>query len=164
MTGALLVLRNFEQGCNSTVPLTVSESDEMYAHHRESFERFTKNAPSSRLLAASVGACVWTLPIDPESVIDFAKKVVSGEMIARGDAPYAFRSWVERNSSLGRWDIAMATLSCLRHHISKKSIASVYVGETSFRAVTTRRRGLKLPNTPSVEIVPTDNWGAKERQ
>jgi hypothetical protein len=39
--------------------------------------------------------------------------------------------------------------------MKKSKLASVYTGESGYRWITTKRRAMKIPNTPTVEQVDT---------
>jgi hypothetical protein len=85
-------------------------------------------------------------------------RVATGEMISKGNPIFAFRSWRERHKRLDQWETSLATLNCLRHHFTGAQMASVYTGTAGYRAFCARRRAMKVPNTPSVDVVPGANW------
>lgn len=84
------------------------------------------------------------------------RKVSRGEMLKRGDPAFALRSWLEANRrALQPWDSALACLNCVTHFLCSRELRSVYSGEAGYRFVTTKRRTLKLPNTPGADVVIT---------
>jgi hypothetical protein len=124
--GALVVLRMLEQGCYTAVPMTLAEADEMYSHHKEQIERLGNSVPGFYKLTGGVqAACVWALPCNESLVCEWATKVLTGEMIRRGDPAYAFRGWRDRNPRSSGWLQAMAALSCIRYAITKQDLSNV---------------------------------------
>lgn len=150
-TGAINTLRMLEQGCRLVVPMTLNEAQEVYGHHAEGFG----GVPHAGKMAAGIlGAAVYAFPIHGGKVTDFVQKYVTGEMIKRGDPAYALRTWKDRQGfSRDSWSMAMATLNCIRHHIQGENLAAVYTGPMGYRVLTGRRRALKIPFTPNVDLV-----------
>ena len=100
-----------------------------------------------------MGACIWALPCNQKKVIEFAEKTATGEMIGRGNPVYAYRGWLERNTASHRWDAVMAALNCISYFLHGEELASVHTGASGYRAFCSRRRALRVPNTPSPEVV-----------
>lgn len=156
---ALSTLRGLEQGVPSTVRLTSAEAQSLHERYAPLLDRFDDRVRGKqRLVGPFIGACVWAMPCDEHLVLDFANKVSTGEMIAKRDPAYVFRAWKQKSARAQAWATAMATLNCARYHVHGLRLASVFTGEMGYRAVTTRRRALKVPHTPHVDIVPTANW------
>lgn len=152
------VLRMFEIGYEQHAPMTLHEADSIRERHQAELGIVGAVPLISNLTGSSMAAIVWALPVARERVIDFAVKAASGEMIARGHPAFAFRSWRERNRRLASWQQAMATLNCLRFHVTGSEMANVTLGEAGFRAFCTKRRLMKIPNTPGAEVVPAKEW------
>jgi hypothetical protein len=156
---ALNVLRYFEQGGVTNVPMTAPEAQGVYERHQKDIDRLGSNLTNmDKLQGASVAAFVWTLPCATDAIIAFAQQVLSGEMIRRGDPAYALRSWFENNPGLSGWARAMASINAAWYAAHGTKLTSVYTGDSGFKAVTSRRRALKIPNTPSTDIVSPGNW------
>lgn len=158
-TAALAALRSFEVGYQVCTTLTVAEADDLHARHGEAIGHIKNDvAGAHKMFGGLLAACVWALPVDRVKVTEFAQKVTTGEMIGRGDPAWAFRSWKERNLSSSSWVMALAAFNCIRHHIVGATIANVHIGEMGYRAITTKRRALKVPGTPDASLVPTATW------
>lgn len=156
VVAALTILRSFEQGFDNKSPITVSETEEQYAKHGAVLEKLIEQVPRGySLLSGMLGACAWAYPINSDAVIEFATKVVTGEMLMGDDPAYAYRSWKDRNKNVGAWYMALATANCVRFQCYKAPQRSVYTGESGYRWITTQRRAQKVPNTPGVDIVPS---------
>lgn len=155
LVAAVNGLRSLEVGYEVQSKMTLAETEEIYSHHQEAFEALNKG---SHMIGAVLAACVWTYPIAPEKVVEFVEQVRRGEHIGRGDPAWALRWWKDRNKGLRAWNIMMATLNCARHFVTDKKINSVYVTPAGYRGITGRRRALKVPNTPTVELVPTGHF------
>jgi hypothetical protein len=160
VNAALNSLRSLEAGYQSVSNFTVAESDAVWEKYGEDIERFVSRVPAGRLHGGFLAGCVWAYPVDSATVISFAKKVVTGEMIQRGDPAFAYRHWRDANGRVNSWELSMATLNCVRHSIAGNTMMrSVYIGESGYRAITTKRRALKVPNTPGPMLVPTEAIG-----
>jgi hypothetical protein len=162
LVATLSVLRCLESGHDVPGVFTPAASDEVFSRHSESIDALFLAVPSlSQAVAGLHGACVWAYPIDPDLVVEFAQKTISGEMIAKGSPEYAFRVWKEslRATSSHGYGMALAVLNCLRAKISGATLRGVYVGEMGYRALTAKRRAMRIPNTPGTDIVPTLGGG-----
>lgn len=160
---AFNMLRCFENGFEIHTPMTLADAETVYERHKSVFEKLAVVRNRAKILGPTLAACAWALPISGDRVLDFAGKMASGEMIARGDPVYALRSWSERNKRIGSWQMAMASLNCIRYFVQDVKISSVYVGESGYRAITGRRRALKVPHTPSPDVVPSVGWAPDAR-
>lgn len=153
---AVGVLRFFEAGQVIHRPLTLGEAQDIFDHHDKAFEALAEVRGASRLIGGVLAACVWAHPCEPAKVVRFAEQVARGEMIKRGDPAYAFRSWQARPS--GRRSHAenagLAAANCLRYFLVGEQLASVFDGESGYRALTAQRRRHRLPHTPEAETVP----------
>lgn len=162
ITSGLNVLRMLEFGQPQSSPMTVAEAEATYEHHKGPIDQIIQQVEYNYKLHGSVmAACVWAMPCDPLKVVDFAQKVVSGEMIRRGDAAYAFRSWKERNIRESTYKTSLAALSCIRYHLHDAKMNSVYIGEIGYRGITGRRRALSVPHTPGTNLVVGANFKPK---
>lgn len=157
---ALNGLRQLEHGSELPYKMTLAEADETYRHHEVAMEAI--KAQKGPVIFGSVFAgLTWAHPINPERVLAFAEQVRRGEHIGRGDPAYALRNWQERNKRSRQWDIIMATLNCIRHFINDAKLNNVYIGPMGYRAITARRRALKVPHTPKPDLVPAVGFTPK---
>lgn len=157
---AINILRMFSLGAQSGVPMTKAEAELIFSHHKESFDAIEtcRSFHHQKLMGPAFGACVYIHPIDGPKTLDFIEKVLLGEMIKRGDPAFSFRLWRERNPRATTWEMAMATLNCLRHHLQDTKLKTVYTGTMGFQAATSKRRALKIPHTPTTAIVTGVSW------
>jgi hypothetical protein len=154
VVGALVVLRMLESGYYVATPMTLAEANEIYEHHKTAIEALNERVPGFYKMTSGVAAaCIYSFAINESAVSQWASQVLSGEMIKRGDPAFAFRRWREQNPRIAGWTQAMAALACIRYAINSQSIASVFTGDTSYRAVTSKRRSMRLPFTPGVDLV-----------
>jgi hypothetical protein len=154
---AINALRMLEQGCYMQVPMTLSEAETIYHHHAESIEKILKTVSSShKLVGPVVAACAWAMPCGhDQSVLRFAQQVTTGEMIARGDPAFAFRTWANGNSRAPVWQKCMAALNCVRYALYGMKMARVFTGESGYRAITSQRRLHRTGHTPGTDLVPS---------
>jgi hypothetical protein len=159
---ALNVLRWLELGGPTNVPATAAELAEVLERHAEPLKMIKTHVKgASTLIGSLLAACVYAMPCDPDRVLAFAYKVRTGEMLQKGDPAYAFRIWQERNAGHNQWDAVLAALNCVRYFVTATPLMSVYTGEAGYKGITGRRRALKIPHTPSVELVPLDGGSWK---
>lgn len=149
----LNVLRMLEVGYPIYVPMTVNEAEQVYERHLQMLTVIATIPGRTKLAGPSVAGLVWAVPCGRERVIDFALKAIGGEMISRGHPAFAFRSWRERNPYCPVWDRMLATLNCVRFHLNEMKMAAVTTGDSGYRAITARRRVLKIPHTPGTDKV-----------
>lgn len=158
-TACFNMLRMLEVGMDLNTPLTVAEATATYERHQLEVEELHKLQGWTKLHGPVGAAVIWAMPCGKEKAMDFARKVITGEMIARGNPAYAFRGWRERKGRGSRgWTITMAALNCLRHYLNDVDLTSVFEGEMGYRGFCSRRRALKIQNTPSSDIVPGVGW------
>lgn len=107
------------------------------------------------LQSPAIAALAYAYPIAPAHVQSFAYQVDTGEMLTREDPAYRFREWVDKRSRKDPWDMMMATLQAFHHIIvdGDHKIASLYVGETGYRVITTQRRVRRIQPTPTATVV-----------
>ena len=161
--GALAILHRFEHGLlTSTTPVTAPQTFIAREHNRQYLD-FIDDNPSinrkSSIVSGVRAGCVWVMPIDAVKVLEFLQKVLTGEMIARGDPAYAFRNWRERVTGASTMKMALATINCLRYYIQGKPVTNVYDTESGYRATVAKRRAMRIPNTPGTDIVTGLSWG-----
>lgn len=162
VVAALSVLRGLETGYHVSTPLTPSEAATMYEAHSAFIDQLEALPKRGMLRGATLAACVYTMPLNPAQVQEFANKVATGEMIGRGHAAFAFRGWAERNKDERPWPVAMAAFNCLRHFLTGTSLSNVYTGESGYRGVVAKRRKLGLAHTPATDMVaPGVAWSAE---
>lgn len=155
---AFNTLRMLEAGAKLFVPMTLADADALILRHQDVWEDVRKIPNRGLLPGPVVAAVMWALPCGKDRASEFLQRCATGEMIGRGNPVFAFRSWRERNKRLDAWDVAMAALNCLRHYMNDVPMSSVYIGASGYRAFCSRRRALKVPHTPDVDIVPTGTW------
>lgn len=154
-TAAMAVLLGLEQGYPSSHGITVNESSIMWEHHGDAIETVLGFAPGSTLVSGLLAAAVWAYPLASKEIEKFIRQVHTGEMISKGQPAYAYRSWRERERRANSWEMCIAALGCMRAVIQEKTMASVHADATdAYRWVTMRRRALKIPHTPSAQLVP----------
>lgn len=160
IVSALNGLRMLESGAYSAVPMSSFEISVVYGHHQETIDALKRTGIMSGtgLLAGFRSAIIWTYPLEPVEVLEFAQRVKTGELLKKGDPAYAYRRWAERNPRMPTWPVVLATLNCLRHHLNHMKLSNVYIGEMGHRGITGRRRHLKIPFTPGTSLVPSGNW------
>jgi hypothetical protein len=155
----LTCLRDMEVGYEIKNPMTVNDTIDLWDKHGSVIELVHTGSTSVKgAVGGMLAAYVWAYPIDPVKVCDFASKVTTGEMIKRGDPPFALRRWRESQVaySITSWRTAMATLGCLRAFIKGESITSIHPDASAgYRFITGKRRALKIPNTPGPDVVPS---------
>lgn len=155
---SLNTLRMLEVGSKLFAPMTLAEADSIIQRHSDAWEEVRKVPCRNKLTGPVIAAVMWAWPCTKERSLEFMHRAATGEMLAKGNPIWAFRSWRERNKRLDQWDVALATLNCIRHFVNDAPLASVYTSVAGYRAFCGRRRALKVPNTPSVDIVPSGNW------
>jgi hypothetical protein len=111
-------------------------------------------------VGATFAALAYAHPTSPNIVESFGHQLNTGELLTREDPAHRLREWClkrKSTSSGSMWEIMMATLQALHHHLktTQPKIAMLIVGETGYRWVTTRRRVLRLLNTPTAKDVVT---------
>jgi hypothetical protein len=144
----------------SSNPVTEAEILAMWESQKKWVDRLAADSRilRSKLLAGTYAAAVWTLPIDTDAVLDFMGKVISGEMIQKGDPAYAFRRWYERAERPPPVTMCFAALNCIRHHVQNLKLAMVYDTEIGYRASVSKRRAMKIPGTPGTDLGLSQWW------
>lgn len=160
-TACANVLRMLEQGCELNVPITLAETEAILERHRADIEQVARIPGRTKMGGAILAACIWANPCDPKKTADFVAQVSSGEMIGRGDPAFALRNWQMRMPRVRSWLKTLAALNCLRFHLTDVSISNVSTGEAGYRAVCSRRRALRVANTPGPDLVPAGHWQPK---
>lgn len=153
-TAALNVLRMLEQGHNVAIPMTPNECIDVADRHSAAIALSDTIAGKSRLLSPELASVLWAFPLAEDKVVDFANKLITGEMIRKGDPAYALRNYKSRNKRLTPWPLAMATLACLNAHLKGVSHVHVYAEEGGYRHLTAKRRAMGIPSTPDAATVP----------
>lgn len=152
VVAAINGLRSLEMGYEAQSKMTLAETQEIYEHHRGAIEALSVG---SHMIGGIMGALAYAHPIAPEKVMTFADQVRRGEHIGRGDPAWQLRWWKDRNKGVRTWDILMATLNCVRYFITDRKVNAVYITPAGYQAITGRRRHLKIPHTPAVDLVPS---------
>lgn len=145
-------LRMLEAGQITVPSITVAQTEIALEHHADAIKSCYKQAFRHRgMTASTIAVAVWAWPVsEPDSCEAFLEKVMSGEMLAKGDPAYAFRGWRERNKRAGAWLTMMAGFNCLRYHLGRKTTASVFVTEGGYRSFNALRRKALVPHTPAL--------------
>lgn len=151
----LNVLRMMETGYQLHTPMTVNEAEGLRERHLPALTVVATIPGRAKLTGPVLAAVCWALPCNRERTIDFAVKAAGGEMIGRGHPAFAFRSWRDRNPRTYAWETMQAATNCIRYHLNELTIAQVTIGDSGYRALCARRRALKIPNTPSPDVVPS---------
>lgn len=152
---ACKVLRGFADGYQYMSQMTSGESLSTFERFAADFAELNPVPGRDKFFGGVLAGLVWSVPVS-ERVLEFATQVSRGEMLKRGDPAFALRSWLEANRrALQPWDSALATLNCVTHFLCNKELRAVYSSEAGYRFVTTKRRTLKLSNTPGADIVVT---------
>lgn len=156
----LNVLRMMESGFQLHTPMTLNDAEGVRERHEQWLAQASTIPGRTKLTGTVLAAVVWAFPTGNEPrIMDWAMKVASGEMIAKGHPAYAYRLWRERNKKgASSWDGTMAALNCLRYHVTEKSLSSVTLGEAGYRAFCAKRRAQKVPHTPNADLVPGVGW------
>lgn len=149
-------LRLLEQGFHDTRPMTLAEYHEVHAHHEHSIAAVATIPKHAKIVSGMTAAYVYAHPIAPEAVLMFASQINTGEMLERGSPAFALFNWKDRNKGMSSWDVALATLSAIRHHLAGEKLASVYAAApTGYRLITGKRRAMRIPYTPATSLVPS---------
>lgn len=109
-----------------------------------------------------IAALVYALPIDRGKITDLCEKVKTGEMISAGHPAYKLREWLDRAGGRGiasrYWDVMNVTLASCVYYIRGDAMHRVEpTALSSYRQVTTKRRALGIPRTPSNELVESQS-------
>lgn len=147
-------LRMLEQGYSDNVPMTLAGFQEVQGHHAEAIEAVRTVAHHTRVTAGILAGFAYAWAIAPEEVIRFATQVCSAEGLVRGEPAFALFNWkTSASARVKTWDMSMATLNAVRSHLSAASLKAVYITESGYRAITAKRRVMKIPHTPATNIV-----------
>lgn len=147
-------LRMLELGARDTLPMTLASFHEVRGHHLIGIESVqTIPYAARKALAGHVAALVYALPLASEAVLDFGLRISSGERLIRGEPAFALYSWSAKARTLPPWDTAMATLNALRAHLGGTALAQITTTTAGYRAITAKRRALKIAHTPKAELV-----------
>jgi hypothetical protein len=148
-------LRMLEAGRTDGRVFTPGAAEEMRAHHEAAVKAVLASGPVAMLSSNVVAALAWAWPCDGPRVETFAHEVATGLMLEERSPAYVLRRWLERNRRADRWAMLMAACNAIRYALIGKGIKSIYVGDSGYRALTTRRRVLHVPHTPETSAVET---------
>lgn len=158
-TAAINVLKMLENGVVAVKKgsiATLAETSVIYEHHKVWFENLESLSKGASSLPGGVrAALVWAMPVNPAKVREFAEQVLTGEMLKAGDPAYSLRKWRDQNKRSFPIEMALSTLNAVRYAIVGQPLASIFGGESGYRAITTSRRVRKIPHTPPKDLVPT---------
>lgn len=158
LVAAYRTLAALERGRRMTTSITPAESLDLHARSEYAVTRITSQMSLAGMTGPFIGSCLYAMPCDSNLVLSFMHEVATGEMLCRTDPAYAYRSWRTRNARAEFWGAAMATLNCLRFAINKRRLANVHLTDSGYRGITTRRRAMSVPQTPSATDVPPGNF------
>jgi hypothetical protein len=158
------VLRFLEAGSPIWGNQTTAESATVIEHHQEHLIELTLLPKCSAMAGSVLGALAYARPIDPPAIDRLAVQIKVGEMIRSGDPAFAFRLWLgtPKGRAASSWDRALAALSVCRYAIQGVPMRFIHIAEEGYRAITTRRRALKIPHTPGTNLTPTATWDASK--
>ncbi len=143
---------------------TVGAAEACAKNHAEAIEVVMGVSKSSRTSPTGVvAALVYAYPVAQDKVLSFAAQIETGELLERGDPALHLRKWIALGRHTSRETI-IATLGTARSVLQNKPHTAITAGirtgeggrDGSFAFVwfTQRRRALKVPGTPSVQLVP----------
>lgn len=162
VVGALGLLHKMERYIfASTTPVTKDQLETAWEHHETYLSMIAGDSripQKSKIIVGVRAACAWIMPINPEKTLDFLKKVLTGEMLSRGDPAYAFRAWKERTPRSTPIEVMLATCNCLQQHLLGRKLKAVYTTESGYKASVARRRAMRLPHTPGTNLVRGASW------
>lgn len=165
VVSAANVLRFLEAGCKLKSAQTPAETMNVLEHHREHVDAIRALPKCHSMAGPLLGACAYARPLDPAAVDKFSHQLATGEMIQAGDPAFQLRVWIAgTGKSASNWERALATLGAVRYAIHGETIRAVYAAEDAYRGVTSRRRALKVPHTPSPDLVPGGSWSHVARK
>lgn len=147
-------LRQLEQGYKDNRPMTLADFHEVSQHHAGAIERVRLIAQSSRSTAGILAGLTYAMPLAEDAVVEFGTMVVSGERLVKGEPGYALWMWKSANRQVSVWDAMMACMNAVRSHLSgSRELRSIFTTESGYRAITTKRRVMKIPHTPASDVV-----------
>lgn len=140
----------------SNTKFTPAGLTEIYEAHREEVDAVF-SVLRGGVLSSVIASCIYAYPLDPVRMESFMIQVRDGELLSKGDPAFGLRNWlgVHRGRVGGGHESTFATLNCIAHELKKTKLASVYTGKSGYRWVTTKRRAMKIPHTPTPEQVDT---------
>lgn len=159
---ALLAMENGLTPSSFSFRNTVGATEECAVRHAASIEAVMRVARSARTCPTGlVAALVYAHPVNPDKILSFAEQVNTGELLERGDPALHLRKWIVQGRHSARETI-LATLGTAKSVLQNKPHTAITTGRTgesrdgsySYVWFTQKRRALKVPGTPSVELVP----------
>lgn len=110
--------------------------------------------------APTYAALNYAYAVAPQMIDDFTEKIATGELLTRTDPAYVLREWFlkhRKSEGMDRWGVMMATLQAFHHTLfpGERQLSFLISGESGYRAVTAERRSRNLPETPSIDVVPS---------
>jgi hypothetical protein len=82
-----------------------------------------------------------------------AVKLRDGLELKSGDPELAWRNWYRGGSRTKRGDVTFATANAVRAAMLGEPLTKIHTGETGYKWITTRRRAMRIPNTPAPDQV-----------
>lgn len=146
-------LFSLEQGVHARGTMTSEDARAIHARNKKALGDLVDVAPDFlKLRSGSAAGLVYAFPISAQRVARYAKDLCEGAMLSQGHAAIVHRRWIDRQRS-ANYAEAMAALNCIRYHLATKPMSLVHTSDIGYRAVTSRRRELKVPHTPTEERV-----------
>lgn len=139
--------------------ITAAEVEESYAANQAVVDAVKAIANAKLYVPATVAAAVcYAWPIAPDKCSSFLIQVRDGELLERGNPAYALRRWLQGlggagKSRAGAASALLATCNAVRHELVGQKLTNITTGVTGYRAITAKRRAMRLPNTPSTDLV-----------
>lgn len=104
--------------------------------------------------SGAIAAGAFAMPLNPELVTDFLQRVRDGNNLELGDPALSLRNWMAGNRKRDALEDALATCAALHYFLQGKQLFKIHAGPTSYRWLCSKRRGVKVPNTPPPSVIP----------
>jgi hypothetical protein len=146
-------LRMAEAGRGTPPKMSPAMVLETLAHFRSDTDAVMA-VTACRLPSGVIAGLVYAYPCNPDAILELAGQIISGEMLKRGDPAFAMRSWLaSRGPGPATAGYLYAACSVARYCIEGKTITHVQPSPFGYRVITGRRRALKIPHTPTTDMV-----------
>lgn len=162
---AARALRALQTAQRSAV-FSVSEIRETLDENREALTAcHQKGAIGFKWGGWLTGGLAYAYALDPEKITLFSEQLKTGEALSSGHAAYAMRNrLLPRQQGLRQWELALLACSATAAVLEGRTVTKLERGATSgYRMLTTRRRVLGIPNTPTKEQVETLSLSVSEK-
>lgn len=145
---------------NSHATFTTAEIRETIESHSSDLSACeVRNVTGIRWSGWLSGGLAYAYPLDPERISLLIDRVKTGELLKSGDPELALRNRLMQRHGFGSWELALLACQAAACVLdNRRTIRFERGGETGYRWLTTRRRVLRIANTPSRDQV--DSIGA----